>query len=348
MKTAVPELLRGGSPEALCLGRERLSEIPVDWELAPPEGYMPPEFACTVELPGEVCGPATYQKGALRTVRFRPTEHPGWSFDRADLPEQLPIPAVVGSVCQASRAIVLRSGTDANRLRMSEHVICHRLGLGIDCLGVSLDSEDPPLFDRGSLPLMEALDQAGRREIPGLRLKYLSPEKPQALLHPNNGGFLLWEPPEDPADHRLFLDVAIDFPTAIGKERLKLCLTPETFRPGCAARTNCAAAEVRKARLLKWFVPALRNLGYTRENILLADRDRYVNEPEATLTLPSGKALEAVWHRTCLDLVAALSLLPPLCRPAGTITSFKAGHLLDVRFLTLLLAQDRLRALPNG
>ncbi len=348
MKTDVPELLQGGSLEALQLGRERLSEIPVDLELTAPEGYAPPEFACTVERAEEISGPATYQKGAKRTVRFRPTERPGWSFDRADLPEQLPIPAVVGSVCQASRAIVLRSGIDANRLRMSEHVICHRLGLGIDCLEVSLDSEDPPLFDRGSLPLMEALDRAGRREIPELRLKYLSPEKPQALLHPNNGGFLLWEPPEDPADHRLFLDVAIGFPTAIGKERLKLCLTPETFRPGCAARTNCAASEVRKARLLKWFVPALRNLGYTRENILLADRDHYLNEPEASLTLPSGKALEAVWHRTCLDLVAALSLLPPLCRPAGTITSFKAGHLLDVRFLTLLLAQDRLRALPHG
>lgn len=348
MKTDAPELLRDGSPEALRLGRKRLSEIPVDLELPAPDGWAPPEFACTVKHAGEAAGPATYQKGATSTVRFRPTEHPGWTFDRTDLPEQLPIPAVVGSVCQASRAIVLRAGDDANRLRMGEHVVCHRLGLGIDCLDVSLESGDPPLFDRGSLPLMEALDRAGRRELPGLRLKYLSPERPQALLHPDNGGFLLWEPPEDPADHRLFLDVAIAFPTAIGKERLRLCLTPETFRPGCAARTNCAASEVRRARLLKWFVPALRNLGYTRENILLADRDRYLNEPEATLTLPSGKALEPVWHRACLDLVAALSLLPPLCRPAGTITSFKAGHLLDIRFLTLLLAQDRLRELPHG
>ena len=50
---------------------------------------------------------------------------------------------------------------------------------------------------------------------------------------------------------------------------------------------------------------------------------------------PNGKSLEAVWHRACLDLVAALSLLPPGW-PCGHFVSYKGGHVLDVDFLTRL------------
>jgi UDP-3-O-acyl-N-acetylglucosamine deacetylase len=48
--------------------------------------------------------------------------------------------------------------------------------------------------------------------------------------------------------------------------------------------------------------------------------------------------LEAVWHRACLDLIAALSLVDS-GRLCGKIVSYKAGHTLDTRFMTLLYRQ---------
>ncbi|MGN0867693.1 MAG: UDP-3-O-acyl-N-acetylglucosamine deacetylase [Oligosphaeraceae bacterium] len=343
-------LLLQGSPEGYDRACQALAGIPVDLALAAPDQWQPPRLATTILREAQVEGPATYHRGETRRLRLLPAlapeTPPGWHFWRQDLPEELPIPGTLASVSQARRAIVLRAGAEENALRMSEHVICQKLGLGIDCLKVELLSEDPPLFDQGSLPLVHALEEAGLQEDPRRPLRYVAPQSPVCLLHPENGGFLLWAPPEEPEDHRLFLDVAVDFPTAIGKERLQLCLHPHHFRKGAAARTNCSAGEMRMARLLSPFVSSWRNLGYTDRNILLAGNKEYANVPNPDLALPGGKSLEPVWHRTCLDLVAALSLLPPLRRPAGRLTSFKAGHLLDVRFLKLLLRQGLLKELP--
>ncbi len=350
MRDERPPLLLQGSPEGYQRACQALAAIPVDLELAAPDHWQPPRLATTILREAQVEGPATYHRGETRRLRLLPAlapdSLPGWHFWRQDLPEELPIPGTLASVSQAQRAIVLRSGAAENALRMSEHVICQKLGMGIDCLTVELLSEDPPLFDQGSLPLVQALEEAGLQEDPRRPLRYLAPREPAALLHPQNGGFLLWAPPEDPEDHRLFLDVAVNFPTAIGKERLKLCLHPQAFRKGAAARTNCSAREMRLAKMLSPFVSSWRNLGYTDRNILLAGKKEYTNSPNPDLALPEGKSLEPVWHRTCLDLVAALSLLPPLHRPAGRLTSFKAGHLLDVRFLKLLLRQGLLKELP--
>ena len=82
----------------------------------------------------------------------------------------------------------------------------------------------------------------------------------------------------------------------------------------------------------------MRNLGYTRENILIAGRGGYLNKAKLE---HDGKSLEAVWHRATLDLVAALSLLEG-GRLAGRIVSYKAGHSLDVRLVLQLVRHDLL------
>lgn len=336
MASRLQPILLSGSQDAFARAYDASQALPVDESRLAPEGWEPPRYAATISRPAEVEGSATYHRGRLRRLAFLPAPRgmaTGWVVDRVDLPEQLPIPMTLGSVCRADRAIVLRSGVDANRFRMSEHVICHRLGLGIDNIRIETDSEDPPLFDEGSMPIVRALLDAGLAEDTTQDLRYISPSSPVVLMHPSNGGFLLWEPARD-GSRILRLDVSIDFPNAIGQERVVLDLHPDAFIHGAIARTNCSASEMRKARLFGWLSPEIRNLGYTRENILLAGKKGYVNEPK--LLTPAGKSLEPVWHRTCLDLVAALSLMPPGCRPAGKITSFKSGHVLDVRFLTLL------------
>lgn len=324
-----------GSKEAFQHAWDAFQAQEIDDVRRAPAEWTPPQYPRTIAKECTVTGPATYSKGKSRTLRFLPAEslEPGWFFDRRDLPEQFPIKACLQNVCRADRAIVLRTGADANCLRMSEHIICHRLGLGIDNLRVEITSEDPPLFDEGSMPIVKALTEAGAIEqTKSSPLLYVTPKEPIVLMHPSNGGFLLWEPAEN-GDHRLSLDVAIDFPTAIGKERIQLDLYEEAFIHGAVARTNCSASEMRLAKTIGLLFSEYRNLGYTNENILLAGKESYVNEPK--LVLPSGKALEAVWHRTCLDLIAALSLITPGTRPAGKISSYKSGHVLDVRFLSL-------------
>ena len=328
--------LLNGDRTALRRALESLTAQEIDLRLTTPEAGEPPVCATTIAHSAKVSGPATYSRGQRRTLRLLPSEQPGWRFRRTDLPGAPEIPALLSSVSESSRAIVLQAGAEANRIRMSEHIVCHRLGLAIDNLLIETDSEDPPLFDSGSVELAEALRRAGTALVSSCPLEHHTVSEPVAYVHPERGSLLAWLPAA-PADLCLHLDVAIDFPTAIGRQRLQLDLSPDNFEPGTHARTNCAEREWRLAHWFGWMLPRYRNLGYTEESILIAGQGHYRNEPR--LRLENGKSLEAVWHRACMDLLAALSLLPP-GRPAGTILSYKAGHAMDVRFLTAILDHD--------
>ena len=136
------------------------------------------------------------------------------------------------------------------------------------------------------------------------------------------------------------MDVAIDFPTVIGKQRIVFDLTPEAFAYGAHARTNCSRSEMLLAKTVGMLFADTRNLGYTKENILIAGKTKYVTTPRPEL-IHDGKVLEAVWHRACLDFIAALSLLDS-GRLCGRVVSFKAGHTLDCRFMNLLYINDLL------
>jgi len=76
----------------------------------------------------------------------------------------------------------------------------------------------------------------------------------------------------------------------------------------------------------------MRNLGYNTRNILIHGRHTYYNVPKL---VHNGKPLEPVWHRATLDLLAALALIDA-GRFIGTVVSYRAGHTLDCRLVTLL------------
>ena len=304
-----------------------------------PEGWQPPQFCTTVVKCGQVACHGTYDGRKERVLRFAPAPAgSGWQIRRNDLLGQYPIAVSLRSLASANRAFILRSGADNNRFRMAEHVVCQRLGLGLSDLLIECDSEDPPLFDCGSQPLVEALQQAGitTTDTP---LRYCTVTSPVAMLNPADRGFLLWEPAHE-GDRTLTLDVAIDFPTAIGQQRLLLGVCPENFTFGACARTNCSAREFALLQRFHWLSKDWRHTGYNARNILAAGSSHYVNAPLTQLTMDNGKPLEAVWHRSCLDLIAALSLLP--MRPAGRITSYCAGHVLDCEFFAALELSGRL------
>jgi UDP-3-O-acyl-N-acetylglucosamine deacetylase len=321
----------------------RWASMPVDMVLRAPPGWQPDTVQTTLGTGFQVTGPATYSRRTHSTMAFQPCEREGWWIDRTDLPEQLPIQVSVRNVWTTARNIVLRSGNPHNYLRMVEHIIALKLGLGLDNVLIRIGTGDPPLFDVGSMPLVDGVGRVGIiPQQPARPLAYWTVQEPVTVVGPS-GGFLHLAPAA-PGQRLLRLDVAVDFPTAIGRQRIQFDLCTAAFRHGAQARTNCSIAEMVFAKTIGKLFADVRGLGYTRENILIAGRRGYLNTPRL---LANDKSLEAVWHRAVLDLVAALSLIDT-GRLAGTVVSYKAGHALDVRLVTQLALHDLLVPLPPG
>ncbi len=276
-----------------------------------------------------VTGPGTFYRRAQRTLCFRPSEQPGWWIERTDQQEQLGVAVSARNIWTSQRNIVLRSGSPHNYLRMVEHIVALRLGMGLDDVVVATDAGDPPLFERGSMDLVEAIEAAGivERDEPARLVTVREP----VTIGGDRGDFITLLPAA-PGDRRLRLDCAVDFPSVIGKQRIQFDLTPRTFRYGAEARTNASLAQMILCRTVGVCLADMRNLGYNQQNILIHGRKSYFNEPKL---LHNGKALEPVWHRATLDLLAALALIDT-GRLVGTAISYRAGHTLDCRLVTLL------------
>lgn len=330
-----------GSVEELRKAYDRLQLQPVDWDLLPgqaPEGHRRQR---TLARAVSVSGPGTFFGKATRTLTFEPTDLEGWWFSREDLADSLPVRVSIRNVWTTGDVvsnIVLRSGPPQNYIRMVEHIVALKVGMPIDNVMIRMESGDPPLFKRGSLDLVEALENAGSVETER-PVQYWT-VKERVTVSGGPGNFLLFEP-ADPAQPRLTVDCAVDFPTAIGKQRIRFPLNYEHFRRGAEARTNTPYGKMLYVKTVGRIFADLRNLGYTRENILIAGRKRYINEPKL---VHDGKSLEAVWHRAILDLLAAIALLEE-GRFVGHITSYRAGHALDCQAMRLLYKKGLLRPL---
>jgi UDP-3-O-[3-hydroxymyristoyl] N-acetylglucosamine deacetylase len=300
-----------------------------------PSGFS--ERRTTLGGERSVTGAGTFHGRSLRTLTFKPSSEPGWWIDRTDLSEQLKTRVSIRNVWTSARNIVLRSGNPHNYLRMVEHIVALRLGLGVDDVIISVNSGDPPLFDRSSMDLVEAIEAAGlvERDEPA---RYVTVKEP-VTFGGDRGDFLTFLPPEN-GEKKLRLDCAISFNSVIGQQRIVFDVTPKTFRHGAFARTNASSSQMRMVRLFGFLFADTRNLGYTHDNILIHGRKRFYGEPRLVQE-GSGKALEPVWHRATLDLLAAIALIDT-GRFVGRVVSYRAGHTLDVRAVTQLYLHDLL------
>ncbi len=286
-----------------------------------------------------VTGAGTFAGKERRTLTFKPANRPGWWIKRTDQAEELPIEVAAKNVWTATRNIVLRSGSPHNYLRMVEHIIALRLGLGIDNLLIETDSGDPPLFDRSSLDLVEVLEGVGIVPVEsGEDAPYVTVKEP-VTIGGDRGDFVTLLPAKD-GQRTLRMDVAIDWQSVIGKQRIIFDVTRDNFVFGAGARTNATKSQMTLAKTVGILFADMRNLGYTRKNILIHGRKRYINEPMPQFNL-NGKNFEPAWHRATLDLLAAIALLED-GRFVGTAVSYRAGHKLDSRFMTLLKLNDLL------
>lgn len=329
--------LLGGDPDRIRHSREKWQNQPVDEEIMDgPSGVR--EMQTGLAESRSVTGPGTFFGSAQRTLTFEPTTRKGWWFDRRDLPGSMPIRVSVNSVWTTARNIVLCSGSPHNYMRMVEHMIALKLGMGLDNVVLSMDSGDPPLFDRSSMDLVEAVEAAGIVES-SRPATYVTVKEPVTLGGPG-GSFLTFLPAEN-GSKELFIDCAVDFKSAIGTQRIRFKVNRDTLSRGALARTNTPLWMMLYVKTLGMLFADTRHLGYTTKNILIAGRRRYFNEPGL---VHNGKSLEAVWHRATLDLLAALSLIDR-GRLAGTVLSYRAGHTLDVQMIQQLYQRDLLEVL---
>jgi len=314
----------------------KLNDQPVDQFMEGNRANYSWDSTTTISSPTSVTGPGTFFGKATRTLNFEPSNEPGWRFNRSDQENQMPFAVSVRNVWTTARNIVLRAGSPHNYMRMVEHIIALKVGMGIDNLTITMDSGDPPLFDRSSMDIVEALEKAGVTET-GTPSKYYTVKEP-AMFGTPHGSFLLFLPAEN-GSRELLIDCAIDFKTAIGKQRIVFPVNRDTFRHGALARTNCSMWQMLFFKTIGILFADTRNIGYNFRNIVIAGPRRYVNKPEL---FHDGRSLEAAWHRSCLDLLAAIALIDK-GRFAGKIVSYKAGHSLDVDAVRGLYHSDLLR-----
>jgi UDP-3-O-acyl-N-acetylglucosamine deacetylase len=338
--------LLSGPATALDSGVRAWQAHPVDWDML--EEAHPVETGrqqTTIERPVTVQGRGTFFGKSIRTLTLCPTDMEGWWFERTDLPDSLPVRCSIRNVWTTGNVvsnIVLRSGSPHNYIRMAEHMIALRMGLGIDNLLIRLDSGDPPLFNHGSTELVAALQSAGVRRV-DRPASYVTVRERVTVAN-GRGGFLTLAPPPDPARPLLAIDAAVDFTTAIGKQRIRFAVDPAKFAYGATARTNTSALKMLYCKTIGLLFADIRNLGYSFENLLIAGRLGYWNK---ALLPHNGKSLEAVWHRATLDLLAAIALIDEGLF-VGEIISYKSGHGLDVEMVQRLYQEALLTPFPAG
>ncbi len=329
-----------GNEESIKASSEKFLSQKIDLEIpsAPEKAF--PVNETTLGGHVSISGPGTFQRKDQSRIIFEPSTQSGWWIDRQDIHDSLAIGVTVHNVWTTARNIVLRSGSPHNYLRMVEHIIALKVGLGLDNVLLKVRSGDPPLFDRSSMDLVEGVEDVGIN-VTDKKATYVTVKEPVTIEGPR-GSFLTFLPAEN-GSRELYIDCAIDFKTAIGQQRIRFPVNRDTFRTGAFARTNAPLTMMLYCKTIGLLFADTRHLGYTRRNILIAGPRHYFNPPRL---VHEGKALEAVWHRATLDLLAAIALIDK-GRFAGTVISYKAGHALDVDMVAALYREGLLEVMND-
>lgn len=325
-----------GDPAAISAAYERFRAQKID-EVRLSSDKSSPFSLKRRGLLGEasVSGVGTFEGSSKQTITFAPSSKPGWWIRRMDQPEQLDTKVDIANLWTSAQNLVLRSGSPHNYLRMVEHIIALKLGIGIDNVILKVNSGDPPLFDQSSLPLIKAMDHAKIVETDE-DATFVTVKEPVAFGG-KRGDFLLFLPAEN-GERNLRIDCAISWNTVIGEQRVLFDATDETFRYAALARTNATHRQYILAKTIGKLFAATRNWGYNKKNILIHGPKKFYTEPR----FPVGdKFLEPVWHRATLDLMAALALTGEH-RFVGTVVSYRAGHTLDCDAIRALYRNDLL------
>lgn len=246
-------------------------------------------------------------------------------FVRADQPQPVRIAARLENVAKRARRTALRNGTVA--IETVEHCLSACAGLGVDNLEIELKGNELPALDGSCRPIVESLKEAGIREQEAGREFY----RVQDIERVVEGDCeLVALPPLDAACETLEIDYTLDYgpDNPIGRQRLGLVLTPESFEEAIApARTFVLEREVEHLRA------GGMGLHLTYADLLVFGADGPIQN---TLRFPD----ECVRHKI-LDLIGDLALLGRFL--VGRIQARKSGHSLNHALVRGLLEAERRR-----
>ena len=275
------------------------------------------EFQHTLQGPAIFAGVGVHT-GAYTRVAVRPAPtNSGIVFVRTDVTDRdNRVPATGEAVTKTQLGTVIENAASVS-VSTIEHLMAALVMLGVDNAIVELDGPEMPIMDGSSLPFVQILDRAGRRQQDALRT-YIEILEPIEFIDGDKRATLT------PSDQ---FEVAFEirFPSAaIGRQAVDLAMDERAFRDELAdCRTFGFLHEVEY----------LRSIGLARggsmENAVVIEGDRILN-PEG-LRRPD----EFVRHKA-LDAIGDLYVLgaPILGRFEGVL----AGHSLNNQLVRALLA----------
>jgi UDP-3-O-[3-hydroxymyristoyl] N-acetylglucosamine deacetylase len=249
-------------------------------------------------------------------IHFVPRDaNQGIIFQRVDK-HALPILTNIHAISDANFATII--GTNGTSISTTEHLLAALVGLGIDNILIEVDGPEIPIMDGSSRVFVGALLHAGIRELDEEKA-FMEVSEPVSVkdgdrwiaLYPYNG---------------FKITFTIDYPhPLIGKQRLSLKVTPETFSEKIAfARTFGF-----KKDLDNFYAMGLAQ-GGSLTNAIVLDEDHVIN--------PEGlRARDEFVRHKILDLLGDMALLGHPLR--GHIVAHKSGHALHHKLVFSLMKQ---------
>jgi UDP-3-O-[3-hydroxymyristoyl] N-acetylglucosamine deacetylase len=249
------------------------------------------------------------------SVTLSPAEaNAGILFQRAE--SDAPVEALWSQVTATQLRTLI--GVGAASVATIEHLTAALAGLGVDNVMIDVDGPEAPAMDGSARTFVAAVLEAGiaRLAAPRRRLKIL-----KTVRVDDGASFAELAPMDTPGLH---LDVEIDFPhPLIGRQRLALTLTPESFVDQLASARSFGF--LRDAERL-W--RAGLALGASLDNCVILD-DRCALNPQGLRF-----ADEFVRHKA-LDVVGDLALAgAPI---EGAFRSYRGGHKLNLALVEALM-----------
>ncbi len=281
--------------------------------------YLRPQQ--TIAQPVEVGG-FGYWSGEDVTLQFRPAPpNTGIVFVRGDLESPKRIPADIGHRIEVPRRTTVC--VDGVSVEMVEHVMAALAGLRIDNCEVWTNRAEMPGCDGSSLAFTEALLAAGIVEQDAERAQLVVTD----VTRVGDQDCWVEARPCLRGDMELRYRLHYSESIAIGRQKLELKLTPETFQKELApARTFLLQQEA------EWLQQQGLGGRVTYSDVLVYNADGPI---ENELRYED----ECVRHKM-LDLIGDLALAG--CDLVGRFTAHCSGHRLNAELVSALLAEGQI------
>lgn len=263
-----------------------------------------------------------YWSGRENRVELQPAAvGSGIVFVRGDLAPPAAVPAVVGAVVEARNRTQIVRGLAS--VHLIEHVMSALAGLGVDNCTVVVTAEELPGMDGSSRDFVAAIDRAGIVEQDAAIDPITVGETVRV------GDAACWIEAGPARFPGLSIEYVLDYgPGPIGRQRLDLDITPDTYRDELSsARTFISTDDAARLRAA--------GLGAT-----VSPGDLVVFSAAGPIGTELRWADECVRHKV-LDAVGDLALAG---RPLHAhVRAFRSGHALNAGLVRELVARDATR-----